>query len=479
MEPYAADRVDLRNFVDRVDLLEAIEADLGRGVSILVSAGRRCGKTMLFRMLVRRLVAGGFATVYVDVQSLSGPDVVAAFLDTVVAGLDASPDSSLEDAVLTKVSKGERVALLIDEVDRLAEVDNGPQLLDNIRYLVSNSPAAGMAVVGVTGGLEVLLRLQSAGSPLPNVCRPHELCPLGDDAIRELVRIGVPRGIVDSLAETLIDQVGGHPFLAQVVLQRLPAGLETLTPVDGLLVDALAEAERRLETVFRGVDRLVLGSARRLQSGEIVAPSEATVLQRAGLAREVDGTLEINGRLIAKYASERGANEPDAGDPHVIQALITSGESPIVEFKESIRWDVRRGQLNDDLRMEIPRAIAGFLNADGGTLLLGVTSGGMPVGLTKDMSLSRPATIDGLMIFLANLLRDTLGGANAARVSFSTTSIDGNDLLALSVGPADRPVFVQIGRSTHFYRRIATTTANLDMRQAVEYALQRWSAGHA
>ena len=51
-----------------------------------------------------------------------------------------------------------------------------------------------------------------------------------------------------------------------------------------------------------------------------------------------------------------------------VAALIAAGESSTVEFKSSVRWDVRENRLNDALKFSVIKTVAAFLNSNGGTL---------------------------------------------------------------------------------------------------------------
>ena len=70
-------------------------------------------------------------------------------------------------------------------------------------------------------------------------------------------------------------------------------------------------------------------------------------------------------------------------------------ESNVVEFKSSLRWDVRQNCVNKDLEKVIVKTVAGFLNAHGGTPLIGVDDHGVPVGLVPDFKTLRKKDRDG------------------------------------------------------------------------------------
>ena len=69
-----------------------------------------------------------------------------------------------------------------------------------------------------------------------------------------------------------------------------------------------------------------------------------------------------------------------------IQDLIKKGETKNLEFKASFYYDVKKEKGNQCLKDEIPRAVAAFMNTDGGELLIGVKNNGTVIGLDNDYS---------------------------------------------------------------------------------------------
>jgi Putative DNA-binding domain len=59
-----------------------------------------------------------------------------------------------------------------------------------------------------------------------------------------------------------------------------------------------------------------------------------------------------------------------------VDGIIAGGESELVEFKSSARWDYREQKVNKSLEQVIVKTLASFLNARGGTLLIGVGDDG-------------------------------------------------------------------------------------------------------
>jgi len=70
-----------------------------------------------------------------------------------------------------------------------------------------------------------------------------------------------------------------------------------------------------------------------------------------------------------------------------IKDLIAKGESATLEFKSTARWNVKIAQPDTKMERVIVKTIAAFLNAKGGTLIIGVEDDGKVYGLHEDYKL--------------------------------------------------------------------------------------------
>ncbi len=59
-----------------------------------------------------------------------------------------------------------------------------------------------------------------------------------------------------------------------------------------------------------------------------------------------------------------------------ITDVIAAGESSSVEFKSTSRINLFTGERDDKIELAIARTVAGFLNGDGGILVIGVDDNG-------------------------------------------------------------------------------------------------------
>ena len=87
------------------------------------------------------------------------------------------------------------------------------------------------------------------------------------------------------------------------------------------------------------------------------------------------------------------------------EALITEGESKTLEFKSTLRWNLKEDRKDNRVTHAALKTIAAFLNTEGGDLLIGVADDGSVVGIERD----RLDNDDKFMLHLVQLVRNALG----------------------------------------------------------------------
>ncbi len=189
--------------------------------------------------------------------------------------------------------------------------------------------------------------------------------------------------------------------------------------------------------------------------------------------------------LLAEAANEFIASwlPPEGADRHseqYVRDLIAGGESDALEFKSSLRWDLKEQHVNKVIEAMTIKTVAGFLNGDGGTLLIGVGDDGEPLGLRRDFeSLSRKPDRDGFELHLQQIFVRAFGEATAS--SFLVVNfhqIDARDICQVTVEPSDHPVYVeQKGQQAAFWLRVGNATRSLPIDEAVRFVPKRFGGG--
>ncbi|MCI7457375.1 helix-turn-helix domain-containing protein [Actinomyces urogenitalis] len=162
-----------------------------------------------------------------------------------------------------------------------------------------------------------------------------------------------------------------------------------------------------------------------------------------------------------------------------IATVAARGESDRLEFKSSARVNMHTGKRDEAMETVVAKTVAAFLNARGGTLLLGVDDSGALIGLDPDYETLRQPDADRFELFLRDLWRTRLG-ANAAalpRLDFAPASDGEGEVCRVSVPPSPRPVYLAGAKGKdgrELWVRAGNSTQRLEVDDAVAYVAQRW-----
>ncbi len=187
--------------------------------------------------------------------------------------------------------------------------------------------------------------------------------------------------------------------------------------------------------------------------------------------------LQARRELIARKINEFMAaliSEPQIVYERPIGELISIGESATLEFKSTLQWDVVHNKQNTNLRYEVMKSIAAFLNSGGGTLVIGVEDNGSVYGLENDLKLTKNS-IDGLQQLLAALIKEQIGVEFSPYIKIRFESIDNKQVCVLDMDNTPEPVFLNGTKGREFYIRLASTSRSLDVEETVSYINNNWA----
>jgi hypothetical protein len=170
--------------------------------------------------------------------------------------------------------------------------------------------------------------------------------------------------------------------------------------------------------------------------------------------------------------------EPEPEPAYTLKDLLNVGESASLEYKSSLRWDVRQQKINTDLRKMIFKTIVGFLNVEGGMLLIGVADNGTVLGVEHDLS-HKPQTMDAAdrdkfgQIFQSALL-EYLDAEFNPYIHLSLEEYNGHTVAIVKVDPSPKPVYLKEKSLTEFYIRAGNTTKLLDVEASHNHISMHW-----
>jgi Schlafen, AlbA_2 len=193
--------------------------------------------------------------------------------------------------------------------------------------------------------------------------------------------------------------------------------------------------------------------------------------------------LGVTMLLLSIFAALAARMQHPAPREPVLE-LIRRGESDRLEFKSSARWNLHTKSRDDRIEMVIAKAIAGFSNTEGGTLLIGVNDAGEVVGLANDFAVMKAPDPDRFELWLRDFLATTLGqnAAAAPVVDFTEVTVDGSPTYVCRVTcpSSPRPVFIRPAKGagqSELWVRTGNSTRQLKLDEAVDYVMVRWPLG--
>jgi schlafen family protein len=212
------------------------------------------------------------------------------------------------------------------------------------------------------------------------------------------------------------------------------------------------------------------------------AMSQLSEALRGNLPRKTDfyaivgvvlslGGAAIYASMVRRSEKIRQLSAALEGD---VRQQIANGESATLEFKSTFRWDLREGRVNRSLETVVLKTLAGYMNGQGGTLLIGVADNGGIIGLEHDYSALRKQDRDGFEQVLMGSVATRLGADACQCVQAVFHSVEGKDVCRTIVSPAHRPVYLRDGETPKLYVRTGVSTRELNVQEAIDYTATRW-----
>jgi CheY-like chemotaxis protein len=275
----------------------------------------------------------------------------------------------------------------------------------------------------------------------------------GEDALR-IARKAHPDLI---LLDIMMPGIDGYETCA-----RLKAD-ETTRNAVVIFLSALQNTEEKVRGLSMGAMDFI---TKPFDPEEIVA----RVSLQLGVHRRQQELLAENKNLADRLEDVlRAIPLEPSGRSERIKFLIDSGESDRVEFKSTLRWNLKTGRAEKVIAKSWLRAVVAFLNADGGVLLIGVADRGDILGTDADQF----ENDDKYLLHVNNLIREHIGLEYAGFIRFQLVPVDSKKVLLIECQPSPSPVFLKIGKDEDFYVRIGPGNRKLSTSEVLAYVTNR------
>ena len=155
--------------------------------------------------------------------------------------------------------------------------------------------------------------------------------------------------------------------------------------------------------------------------------------------------------------------------------LLEGTETSHIEYKSSAYYSYREGVPERVILHSALKTIAGFLNAGGGTLAIGVSDHGKILGIQPDLDLKKMDT-DRYVNALTTAIGNALGALAATMATVKVQRLDDQEICLVEVQASPDPIYMRTSATEReFYVRINNSTRRLKGPDLVGYVIKRWS----
>ncbi len=299
--------------------------------------------------------------------------------------------------------------------------------------------------------------------------------PVLDDADREIVKASAKRLLTHLHDKLVLDwrrKVQTMAAVRTTILDVLDADLPA-DPYPPELFDAKVQAVfDHIVSAYGDDGSTVYTTA----ESEVPPPAPVAVLTEPDVDVVTDDVIDRIRRdadFASKVAAQLGL--PGGAALRTVDDIIANDEDYAVEFKSTARWDLRDGKQNRAIEDAIVKTVAGFLNTDGGTLLIGVGPDRTVLGLEHDYACVKPPNGDGFVNWLTTHLINAIGHAATMRTRARIVIHDGHEICRLDVARSSQPVWAKTSKEERmFFARMNNSSRALPEAEQTNYIADRW-----
>jgi len=214
-------------------------------------------------------------------------------------------------------------------------------------------------------------------------------------------------------------------------------------------------------------DTLIEDACRTMQRNKI---KKLAVVEGGSIAGIVSLTDIANRHpeLVESLKNRNGGVSDD------IFELLNFSEGQNLEFKSSLRYDYNTKQVNQSLEKVVLKTICAFLNAEGGTLLIGLSDEKDVVGIENDYRVIRNQNQDGFENHLLGLVSNCIGNYYLQYIGVRFHNVLGKDLCQVNIQSCPKPAFLNNGDKQEFFVRTGNNSRPFAISEASDYIREHW-----
>ncbi|KAA3643967.1 MAG: BREX system Lon protease-like protein BrxL [Chloroflexi bacterium] len=166
-----------------------------------------------------------------------------------------------------------------------------------------------------------------------------------------------------------------------------------------------------------------------------------------------------------------GVGEPELQPPAKKELteeekLIEAGESANLEFKSTLRWNLKADRKDKVVENAVLKTVVAFLNSEGGTVLVGVTDTGEVLGIEPD----KFENADKYLLHFANIVNERVGKHYTDYIKWGLKEINSEKILRIDCETSPKAVFLTTSEGEEFFVRNGPSSVKLSPSEVLEYS---------
>ena len=158
-------------------------------------------------------------------------------------------------------------------------------------------------------------------------------------------------------------------------------------------------------------------------------------------------------------------------DADEVRGLIRQGESKSIELKETLSLCVEKKTKEKYIELTALKTIVGFLNSEGGTLLVGVADNGEITGIDIEIDKFHKGSVDKLLLHVKNLIKERIGEDFYPYIEHKLVSFSNKGVLLVRCKKSETPCYLD---GKDFYVRTNPATDKLEGQKLVKYVMNHF-----
>lgn len=197
--------------------------------------------------------------------------------------------------------------------------------------------------------------------------------------------------------------------------------------------------------------------------------NRVTILMYAVMALALATMAGLAWTWRSRWQRVRRRNIKVPADEAGLSSLIAEGEGDRLEFKSTMRFNLRAGKPGKEMELAWLKSVVGYLNTDGGIILLGVADDGEVLGLEADGFRND----DKLQLHFDNLIKQHVGLEFAGLIHGDLRTVGPRQVFVVACGRSEEPAFLRDGDSEEFYIRMGPSTRKLPASRITDWTRER------